>query len=365
MTDRPFVCPCCPLHCDDLSIEELAARCDLFAGRLSWARQSTANDVSDERLLATAAQWVAEADTIAVTGSIVDLETARAVCDFVERSGASLFVGEGSSDGFSEALARDGIFSVTLGDAAAPHQHIVMIGDSSKRLPRLGERLKTAGSIYSWQSTENLVERMAQLRLMLKRPDVCQAGDDQDLAHTFNLCQKESAVVFAVDVGQGLDGQQRPLWSTLQGLFSELNRRIRASVLRFDNAMTLRSVAAWTSDGPHPSASAIRVPVDLEICFSPWPADKAGATQFFNPSVRRRITIGDQGPQSDALVSGDRVSGDSDSCQSIHLPAAMPGIASDGIVIRGDGSVTLPLRRALDTDLPTVSTTLSRLFAQQ
>lgn len=358
MTDRPFVCPFCPLHCDDLRIEELAERCDMFARRFSLARQTTANDTSYESSLATAAQWVAEANTIAVTGTIVDLETARAVCDFVERSGANLFVGGGSSDGFSEAIARDGIFSITLGDAAAPHQYVVMIGDSSERLPRLRERLKPARSTYSWQSTENLVDRLASLRLMLKRPDVCQPGDDQDLAHTLNICQKESTVVFAVDVGRGLDGQQRPFWSTLQGLLSELNRRIRASVLRFDDSMTLRSVAAWSSDGPHPSAAAVRVPVDLEIRFSPWPATETASTHVSKPFVRRRITIGYADGQA-----GVGNAADGESCQSIHLSAAMPGIASDGIVIRGDGSVTLPLSRALESDLPTASMTLSRLFA--
>jgi hypothetical protein len=358
MTDRAFVCPFCPLHCDDLRIEELAERCDLFAKRLSLARQTKTNGPSYESSLATAAGWTTQAKTIAVTGTIVDLETARAVCDFVERSGANLFVGGGPSDGFSEAIARDGIFSITLGDAAAPHQQVVMIGDSTDRLPRLRERLKTAGSIYSWQSTENLVDRLASLRLMLKRPDLCQPGDDQDLAHTLNVCQKESAVVFAIDVSQRLDGQQRPFWSTLQGLLSELNRRIRASVLRFDNSMTLRSVAAWSSDGPHPSAAAIRVPVDLEIRFSPWPAAATASMHVSEPFGRRRITIGCAEGQSDA---GSATA--AESCQSIHLPAAMPGIASDGIVIRGDGSVTLPLSRAMESDLPTAAMTLSRLFA--
>jgi hypothetical protein len=358
MTDRPFVCPFCPLHCDDLRIEELSARCDLFAQRLSLARQASASGTSYKSLLETAAQWVAQANTIAVTGTIVDLETARTVCDFVQRSNANLYVDSGASDGFSEAIARDGMFSITLGDAAAPHQQVVMIGDSSKRLPRLAERLKTAGSIYSWQSTENLVDRLASLRLMLKRPDTHQLGDDQDLAYTLNVCRKESAVVFAVDLGQQIDGQQRPFWSTLKGLLSELNRRIRASVLRFDNSMTLRSVAAWSSDGPHPSAAAIRVPVDLEIHFSPWPAADTASMHVSEPFGRRRITIGCAEGQSDA---GSATAGESR--ESIHLPAAMPGIASDGIVIRGDGSVTLPLSRALESDLPTASMALSRLFA--
>jgi hypothetical protein len=164
--------------------------------------------------------------------------------------------------------------------------------------------------------------------------------------------------VFAIDVSQRLDGQQRPFWSTLQGLLSELNRRIRASVLRFDNSMTLRSVAAWSSDGPHPSAAAIRVPVDLEIHFSPWPVADTTSTHVSTTIARRRITIGRAEVQSDA---GAATAGES--CQSIHLPAAMPGIASDGIVIRGDGSVTLPLSRAMESGLPTAAMTLSRLFA--
>lgn len=357
MTDRPFVCPFCPLHCDDLDIKALAAQCALFAIRISVTRQDVASEPSDESLLATAVRWVAEAATISVTGNIVDLETSRAVCDFVERSGATLRVGVGPSDGFAEAIARDGMFSITLGDAAAPHQHVVMIGDASKRLPRLGGRLSRAGSIYAWQSTENLVERLARLRLTLKRPDACTLVDDQDLRYTRDICQQQSAVVFVISVGELRGGQQRSFWSTLQGLLSDLNRRIRASVLRFDDSMTLRSVAAWTSDGPHPRAAAIDVPVDLEIRFAPW--QSAAETLAFQaaPFPRRRITIGHPDPQASPIGLASN-----DSPESIHLPAAIPGIATDGIVIRGDGSVTLPLNRLFDTHLPTASQTLLRLL---
>jgi hypothetical protein len=357
MTVRPFVCPFCPLHCDDLDIKGLAQHCAMFASRFSVARQDVANEPSDESLLATAVRWVAEAVTISVTGIIVDLETSRAVCDFVEKSGATLRVGAGPSDGFAEAIARDGMFSITLGDAASPHQHVVMIGDASKRLPRLGGRLSRAGSIYAWQSTENLVERLARLRLTLKRPDACTLADDQDLLHTLDICQKQSAVVFVISASELIGGQQRSFWSTLQGLLSDLNRRIRASVLRFDDSMTLRSVTAWTSDGPHRSAAAIDVPVDLEILFAPWhPAAETLASQAA-PLPRRRITIGHPDPQASPIgLAGN------DSPESIHLSAAIPGITTDGIVIRGDGSVTLPLNRVFDTHLPTASATLSRLL---
>lgn len=360
MSNRPFVCPFCPLHCDDLGTKELAEQCDLFASRFATARQDIANEESHKSLLATAVRWVAQANTIAVTGTIVDLETARAVCDFVEKFNANLFVGGGSSDGFAEAIARDGIFSITLGDAASPHQHVVMIGDPSARLPRLRGRLSKARSIYSWQSMDNLVERLASLRLMLKRPDACQLSDDQDLVHTFDVCQKQSTVVFAVNVNDSLGGQQRPFWSTLQGLLIELNRRIRASVLRFDDSMTLRSVAAWTSDGPHRSVSAVKVPADLEIHFAPWHLAAETLASQAAPCPRRRITIGQPDPQASQI--GSRVD---ELPESIHLPAAMPGIAADGIVIRGDGSVTLPLNRVIDTKLPTASATLLQLFASQ
>lgn len=356
MTDRPFVCPFCPLHCDDLSVKELAGRCELFARRFAAVQRDSADDDAYERSLAIAGQWVSQAKTIVVTGTIVDLETARAVCDFVTQTNASLHVGSKASDGYSEAFSRDGMFSITLGDAASPHQHVVMIGDCGKRLPRLKERLSGARTVYLWQSTENLVDRLARLRLVLKRPDIAQLGEDADLLYTLKLCQKESAVVFVVNVGELLDGDQRPFWSTMQGLLSELNRRIRASVLRFEDSMTLRSVAAWTSDGPHPSATAIQVPADLEICFLPWLPDDSAAAHAL-PPVQRRITIGCVDAQAGYAIPADGVP------ESVCFTAAMPGIDSKGIVIRGDGSVTLPLCPTKDNDLPTGSTTLARILA--
>jgi hypothetical protein len=356
MTDRPFVCPFCPLHCDDLNTAELANRCGLFAGRMSAAEKDVADAKDLDRLLATATQWVGQADTMVVTGTIVDLNTARAVCEFVERTGASLLVGNGYNDGFSQSFARDGMFSITLGDAAAPHQSVVMIGDCGGRLPRLRERLGGVGTIYSWRSTDNLLERLSRLRLAINRSDASSVDDDSDLAETLALCQHESAVTFVVAVEHCLDGQQRPFWSTFSGLIRELNRRIRASLLRFDDAMTLRSVATWTSDGPPLGGMAMKQLADLEILFSPWPIP-AETTAVFKQRARRRITIGFVDHASHHIQMGGDEHG-----SLLHLPAAMPGISHAGIVIRGDGSVTLPLGQVHPTTLPPPSTTLLRLL---
>src|SRR5690606_29143576 len=136
--------------------------------------------------LAIARQWVEQAEQIWVTGRILDLQTARAVCQFAERTGAEVSVSADSAAAvetaaYCETFARDGGFATTLGDAAAPHVSVILIGDASQRWPRLRQRLDRAGELYAWQNTDRLGERLSHLRRLLRRPDEASPTDDPDL----------------------------------------------------------------------------------------------------------------------------------------------------------------------------------------
>ncbi len=366
MTAEPFVCPFCPLHCDDLDLAQVN-RGDVSCQRLSgvWG-QAVDHDrfasPADKEALAIARRWVAEARGILVTGRVVDLETARAVGRFIDATGASCQVA--SAAGYAETFARDGMITTTLGDAAAPHQRVIVIGDPGGDWPRLVERLGRAGQLYRWDRDDQLAERLARVRGSL-RGDLNDDADDADVAATVAICRRSTAVVFVV-APKSLarqESESRLIWSTLAGLLGDLNRRIRATLLRFDPAMTLRSVLAWSGSGIKSSGSGLESDgggvdrgrrIELVIRLQPWPlvavrdvVEAAGA--------RRTLWIGS------CEQSVDRVSVAATGEESLAIAAATAGISRPGVVIRGDGSVTLPLFAAVSGALPTVAEMLSAI----
>lgn len=337
-------CPFCPLHCDDLdpaSRPDDLQRCVLLAARWPAAARQAAAARADDATLQTARRWVQQARRIAIGGRIIDLETASAAGTFLRQRGADLLPGLFADDGYAESFARDGMVTTTLGDAAAAHQAVVQIGDIQSNLPRLDQRLARAGSVYRWRSSAELIERLAALRLALRRRAAIGLGDE-DLVQTLRRCLAGPSVVFVIAPQVVPAGQQRPFWSTLSGLLFECNRQIRATLLRFDPAITLGTVLAWTgTTAAGPVAAIAADQYELLIELTPWdeshrPIDAA-----------RRITIGSS-PQG---ASPGR----------LHLRAAAPGVAVGGIVIRGDGSVTLPLVPRLSTHLPSAADLLAQL----
>ncbi len=328
MSSPSFVCPFCPLHCDDLEAAKLVPAdpklsgshpdrplpvdaggepCSLFQQHLDSAlAHHLSSAAATEATFATARQWVEQAEQIWITGRILDLQTARAVCRFAEQTRAAVSVSADpaaavETAAYCETFAREGGFATTLGDAAAAHACVILIGDPSQRWPRLRQRLARAGEIYAWQNTDHLSERVAQLRRLLRRPGESLPADDPDLAACRELCGRAISVVFVV-VPEVLDpGEAMPFWSTMTGLLRDLNVRIRAALLRFDETLTFRSVQVWSGQ----RAAAIGVAqaqaaADLVIELVPWDAGCAssgetgegGAAADGVQPAFRRIRIG-------------------------------------------------------------------------
>jgi hypothetical protein len=361
MTQRRFVCPFCPLHCDDLDANAMSQKCSLLAIRLADAiEHDSRSSGTDESAMKTARQWVAGAESIAVTGAAVDLETARAVCRFLERTGAiwADFRHEGAA--YREAFSRDGMILTTLGDAAAAHQSVILIGDPAASWPRLIQRLAGVAEIYQWQRTDRLADRLAEIRMRLRGKAIPVNADDPDpavdadLAHTLRTCQTATSVVFVI-APQAIDrDDERLFWKTLGGMLAELNQRIRCTLLRFDDSATLRNVAAWTGQTRTPPETvATSSAYDLVVHLVPWDQSPAGPTEFLSPTSRC-IRIGV--PASGAGTPAGSV---------CHLATSSPGIGRPGVVIRGDGSVTLPLGAITKTKLASPAQVLELLALER
>jgi len=407
MNSDRFVCPFCPLNCDDLERpavdlgpdESVDAACPRL-GEL-W-RQAIRHDREAESPTAAAWQqareWLRSARSVVISGHVADLETGRGVVRFIRQTGAEWIAPSGSRSGYAEAFSRSGGFLTTLGDAAAAHQTVILIGDPARHWPRLGQRLSRAGKVYRWQNSESVAERLAALRCQLassrsglKRGTQAAPGTgsqaDPDLEESRHLISASEAVVFVIDPAVAEEARQRSLWSAANGLIADLNHHIRASLLRFDESQTLRNVMAWLQPAPDgglplidrvdvATTLATRGDVDLLIWLKPWrmgatslrrsAADDAAEAGFSRVGVswKRRITIGQTnlvGTEASRRDAGAGLAELPGPAGSLGLAARTPGISMAGMVIRGDGSVALPLFSCVSSPLPTVAESLRRL----
>lgn len=391
MTATRFVCPFCPLHCDDLEpsagMGVSPSGCPILS---DLGPRSLAHDRGTPPphpgQLELARHWVRTARTIAVTGRVIDLQTARAVSKFVSRTGAGLLPLVVPDDLYPEVFARRGGIGTTLGEAASPHQTVIVIGDPDPQWPRLRQRLTGAGKTYFWQGSDQIVARLARLRDELAHPrgqtTAAPDGlDDADVATTHEFIRNSETVVFMIVPSAVAVEEQRLLWSTAGGLIADLNRRIRAMLLRFDESLTLRSVMAWNREAAaagliEPDAIGGNEPlatngdIDLVIDMTPWGdrtslpngtgprRDLGRSAAGAGPRGRHRITIGQEARGSG---EGSPNLAASETSRALHLPASTPGITGRSMAIRGDGSVALPLGMWAETRLPTAAEWLEKL----
>lgn len=378
MTATRFVCPFCPLHCDDLEPSTAFGAGSACPILREQGLRSFAHDRDtlppQSTTLEQARQWVRAARTIAISGRVIDLETARAVSRFVSRTGAGLLPLAAADEVYPEVFARRGGIGTTLGEAASSHQTVIVIGNPDPQWPQLRRRLTGAGEVFYWQRTDQIVPRLARLRAEwanpTPRPPTAAGGAvDADVMSTLNLLRDRQTVTFVISPAIVAVADQRSLWSTVGGLIADLNRQIRATLLRFDAALTLRSVVSWNTGAAaaatiEPDALDVSAQVatigeaDLVIELTPWdqPSDATDApvqpgerAVGRGPHGRHRITIGQARGGIREMPS------------SLHLPASTPGITARSMAIRGDGSVALPLGKWGETQLPTVAEWLQKL----
>lgn len=383
MTPPRFVCPFCPLHCDDLpprndmqwehGCERLS---ELWQHSLSHDREAKSPEFAS---VAKGGRWVAEARSIVITGQIVDLDTARAVRRFTDRTHATILMDPRLDDHFAEPFGYRGGILTTLGDAAAGHQTMILIGAPEAAWPRFHQRVRGVKKLVTWTNTCRVAARLAELRRQLQPsiPSIAPYLTDPDLVATAEAIRDAEGIVFFVEPKVAGAECARTLWASVGGLISDLNYSRRATLLRFDPKMTLRSVFAWTqqrSTRHSLDADAIRdgeirrqgEEVDLAVILTPWLTKSEGTadpSRYWEKTIglrwRHQITIG-QRTLTDTAEQGHEWRP-----SRLHLPASTPGVSHPGVVIRGDGSVTLPLLAGAETALPPASAWLEQLVGKK
>lgn len=305
--------------------------------------------------------------SLSVSGTMVDIHTARAAVRFAEAVGGVVDAWETpSTAAMRRAVERDGLIAATLGELGQRADSVVLIGDPTDDCPRLFERFLSSGPVElarqrrflslgdasvdlpDAQHThlriddEGIHRRLAEARLALRT-------DRSDTAGIADWLRKGTytAWLWSSDAIDPLAA------SALIGLIDELNRKRRAVAVALSGDATFRSVATWLSGLSGPIDFGGAVPELLEnstaatlpaaIWLQPFPTAPP-------PPDDGRLLVVIGMASAEVIERAD-----------LYLPASVPGIDMTGSTVRGDGTVCLPLHAVRISPLPSAATRLAEL----
>lgn len=324
MTSPPIVCPFCPLHCDDIRADSdgnLNVECAIASIQLKAALHSTIqfrlgdDEVSEDKILSFASELVQKPAGRHITTGSTTLTVARVLSRLRDAGKIRLSVDATATQAaVHTAISRDGTITATLGDVKKHADMIWIIGNIEPQMPRLKERLGLPNTIVSQAGIS--VSDLGQLAYAIRSATAVDVPMVRAVAEKINASQYVAIVLAddAFDSGEALAAAE--LMIDLISLLNRPQRRgSRRAVLLSINALnTLRSVVGWRSNEcllPTDSKVAIRV------------GDPIG-----NP-LPVQLQIGGRDPGKSLAYA--------------HLPTTTAGVDETDVVIRGDGTVTLPL----------------------
>ena len=428
MPDR-WICPFCPLHCEDATIEPRSGglprlepacpRGQAFVERLDWDRQAplpaelAGQPVAYEKAMAAAAERLRRAPQIAIRGSFGGFSLGRSIVDFGESLGACLepttSVGQ---QALRRAISRDGLISATLGDVRRYADLVLLIGQPELAYPRLLERFASDGLVagrtrqrvsielrdaadrgaapfaLAEQPTARLAVSPAELAVLIAQ---WQRTDEPSAAPpalapelTARLHRAEYiAVILGPDAFApwGLLGGELEAAGLLAAV-ARWNRHRRAVLVASDASASFRQVAVWRSGFAGPVGWNQNRPFPLErggfarlwdapetvrleiaVPAAPyWPNERTADADAADAGAAGGDSADEAAP-ADILLASEGVAGASGRTASIVLPIAAPGVDTADTVVRGKGSVTLPLRHLRRPLEPTLPETLAALAA--
>ncbi len=324
------VCPFCPLYCDDIALEQPSQgnwMAKVQCGKAITAYAHTLPNSQSARIAETAVatalaikkakEMFAGKGIIHVATAGTDLDTARRLNRLQSDNRIRVAIDDTvSTAAWRAAVSREGTLSATLGDVRMHADVVWTIGDVENETPRWRERI--AAETKQWIHSQSLAaEPLAELFQAL-RSNANGNESDQPIAKSIR-----SANYLAVILGRNalVESEAMATAEMLSKMLWYLNKTTRAIVLQWDPAATNRAVTAWQTNAP---IDSVRQDPHAEIHIrlgSPSEGAKAATLQIGGI---------DLGPQFAELF----------------LPAATLGIDREGVTIRGDGTVTLPLTAA-------------------
>ena len=325
----PIVCPLCPLHCDDVCVNDQE---QLGCGGNCWILDGFP---SLKSLPTDRGDLVTRGDTdkpLRVITTGVELSLARQLSNWQQSGRVEITIeSDESIEALLQVTSRDGSVSATLADVATHADLVWMIGEVEQTWPRLAEKLRLQ-SDSEVSDSKVIVQRVTQWSAddVTELASAIERGD----AHHEFATQWSSAGYAAILIGpQAFVAGEADLSATmLARLVRRRNAEARCVLLTLDAGVTLRSVCLWnTNESPSGTwGRDDRTRFDIRIG-SPWNADSPAAN----------LQIGGRDPGLELA--------------SAYRACSIAGLHHRGMVIRGDGSVSLPLEAVRDEKLPRVT----------
>lgn len=311
-----IVCPLCPLMCDDVTISNgrklNASNCSIVDRfQVGHARGEFKSSL------------IRRPVRVVTTGT--DLVTSRKLATWQADGTIELTIEtDRSIAAMLETISRDGIVSATLAEVRSRCDSIALFGAVESAFPRINEKLDLGRfedeTIKRWPSVgaEELAEQFVDLAAASPEP----------------LNQSTYAAV-VVGPGAFLAGEEEITSGMITRWVRKRNETVRAVCVTLDWAATLRSVCLWTNN---------QVPGDVSVS----QYDVRLGSPLNGQSRPARIQIGGTDPGSKLA--------------STFTPASVAGIHHRSMMVRGDGSISLPLLGSVVSDLETPLEILTSLM---
>lgn len=301
---------------------------------------------------------------IAIDGTCIDVETARAVVRFAAALPAMILEST-ANPAFARTSERLGYVGATLSEVAMRADSLVLLGHPFDDYPRL----------QSWLADVRAANQLQPHRVFAL--DACNKdawnnqGTPQDGAVElatvrFALEQRDPSLHPLTDWLQG--GQYIAwLWSSsaidlssatnLIGLNDVLNKDRRSVLVPLSEQATLRSVGSWLTGLAPPLEFCQGLPRSIQLATSEVPQVRIWLQPFPDaPSPPEdgafTILVG---------LADPPVSSRSD----LYFRTRAPGIETPGLTFRGDGTVCLPLSQIVpdgESSHPTASMVFASLL---
>ena len=352
--ESTHVCPLCPLHCDDVRIES-DARLIVDGCHVVDDFPSLRDHPVDRGEIDMTTSPANRPLRVVTTG--VDLASARQLSNWQSAGRISLTIeSDPSIQAVMDVTSRDGIVTATLADVALHADVIWMIGGVEKSWPRIAEKLRLTPHNDAPTVVERFpqcsAEQLTELASAIEHPRVSGADDGNSIhALAVHADRWKDARYAAILIGPGAftSGEESIAATMLARLVRRANAKTRSVLVILDAGATLRSVCLWKTN---------TAPTSMSTSMSTSISTSTDAAQpVFD--IRIGSPLGSDSPSTRLQISGIDPGA---SLATAFRSCSVAGLHRPGMTIRGDGSVSLPLERLVDSEFASASEVIASML---